>query len=337
MDTVRHASRSFVVIDSVLYNSSEDHTTGLDHRTTGHKLDSHAHTNALTLESTVVWERGSQHSRVLRAKLHQHHEAELVARSILTDLVTEVVDQTETKRREKIVAGYLARHVPQPIVQHEEIQQMNATMSTTLGSLSASTNRLTAAWRIILVSTAQQLCQSYREILLRKNCELQIELQLYGHQPRSLLTDTEGLLVHLLKKREAALSLSSSVAPRQSLPVTTQTKALADVSFNYVVAPLASPERDLDWEDNTDIDMHSRATSVTPELVGSLVISGETESIEKSESEVMRRLTYETLEELSGVTDRILDLAVIYLKNATRDVVDLAVDNVKTIMTQQSV
>ena len=51
---------------------------------------------------------------------------------------------------------------------------------------------------------------------------------------------------------------------------------------------------------------------------------------------IVREFSAATVAELRAVTERILDLAVLYLKNATRDVVDGAVSDVKSILVTES-
>ena len=51
---------------------------------------------------------------------------------------------------------------------------------------------------------------------------------------------------------------------------------------------------------------------------------------------IVRKFSAATMTELREVTDRILDLAVLYLKNATRDVVDSSVSDIKNVLVAES-
>ena len=51
--------------------------------------------------------------------------------------------------------------------------------------------------------------------------------------------------------------------------------------------------------------------------------------------DVVQRHAGQAVAELSEVTDKILELAVTYLKNASRDVVDSAVESVKDVLSDQ--
>lgn len=49
---------------------------------------------------------------------------------------------------------------------------------------------------------------------------------------------------------------------------------------------------------------------------------------------IVGRLSAETVEEIRHVTNRILDLSVVYLKGATSDVVDSAVHEIKNVVSR---
>ena len=57
--------------------------------------------------------------------------------------------------------------------------------------------------------------------------------------------------------------------------------------------------------------------------------------VEVKADDVVQRHAGQAVAELSDVTDRILELAVSYLKNASRDVVDSAVEGVKDVLCAQ--
>lgn len=299
----RNKRRSFVVIDSLLYNSSSRIDASLieDEGVEAEEVEGLTKTiDALSLESTVVWEKGglSRSYKLQRFQLRDD-PCEMV-RCLLEELVEAVVDRAEVERRERVVEGYLTRHLPAPLVKRTEVSQIGNTLGGALCTLESSSSRMKAAWRIILVSTAQQINTSFRRILVRRQLQLNEELDLAGHPPRPILTDAHGVFVRLIRERERLI---------------------------------AKHEMRQESEDQEDTSIKQIQDHSEPE--NSLVPAAGAEIGDES-SFIVARLSAETIEELRNVTNRTLDLSVIYLKGATREVVDTAVQDIKNVVSEQT-
>jgi len=302
-DLVQHHSPDAVQTSGIVKHSSINDISSSDDNsgaTSTQILD------ALSLESTTVWERGQLYGSYTFSRFKvKRNNSEIICKQIVDDLVNDIYsaaererEREEIRKREKAVESYLSRLIPAPLVQRQEVSQMGRTMSTAIGTLKGSSSRLHAAWRIILVSTAQQINLSYSRIVRRMNAALNEELDLLGLPPRTLLTDKQGLLVHLLHERER---MHQQLQPQQELAVTEQRESIVfDEELTGYLVPLASRDDDFN-----------------PEAI-------------------VREFSEATVAELRAVTDRILDLAVLYLKNATRNVVDGAVSDVKSILVTES-
>jgi len=285
--------RSFVVIDSFLYSSENRLSRFKSVNNVSDISDDEQFTKtieALSLESTVVWEKG-QFSRSFAVEQFQLRDdpTELV-QDLLNDLVDLVVDRADTELRELVVESYLSRHLPAPLVKRAEVTEIGSTLSGALSSLEGSSSRLKAAWRIILVSTAQQLNTSFRRILIRRQLELNAELDMVGLPARPLLTEPEGVLVRLIRERE---------------------NFILNHQNNQTMEPIEDSS-----EFKNCLVSNSQPWDESGRIVG--------------------RLSAETVEELRHVTNRILDLSVVYLKGATSDVVDSAVHEIKNVVSEQT-
>jgi len=130
--------RSFVVIDSFLYSSENRLSRFKSVNNVSDVSDDEQFTKtieALSLESTVVWEKG-QFSRSFAVEQFQLRDdpTELV-QDLLNDLVDLVVDRADTELRERVVESYLSRHLPAPLVKRAEVTEIGSTLSGALSSL----------------------------------------------------------------------------------------------------------------------------------------------------------------------------------------------------------
>jgi hypothetical protein len=287
--------RSEVIVDNYMYGStgnvvsyrSDTHISTINEteRITRRNID------ALSLESNVVWESGRVTSSISVSRFrYPEPSSEEVVEQVLEDLLSEVVEKSEAGRREQVVEEYLSRIIPAPLLRRTEVSQISSSLSSTSHALTGSSGRLHAAWKIILVSTAQQLSTSYRRVLIRKHLELYQDLELIGAEPRNILTDPQGLIIQLLREREWIQARREGGLIEESLDLTPR--------VDYPLIPYSGQELDGDG--------------------------------------LVLKVSQETMSELREVTDRILDLSVLYLKNATRDVVDSAVQDMKDVLSTTS-
>lgn len=291
-----------VLVDDFLYGKCQRHPS--KHRS-NFELDSISDCDntddrvdrtldALSLESRVIWQAGSVNRTFTLQRLRIPEPSKQIVDEVLDELLDEIVDRGERDKREKLVENYLVQYLPAPLVQRQEVKEMGAVLSSTRSAIQLSSSRLHAAWKIILVSTVQQLLTSYRRILQRRNQELNVELDSYGIEPRPLLTDAHGVLVYLLQLRLALDHTTKESCPEIISPL------------DAVPAHETEGHPLVNWTD-----------------------------VEVKADDVVQRHAGQAVAELSDVTDRILELAVSYLKNASRDVVDAAVEGVKDVLCAQ--
>jgi len=264
-----------------------------------------------------------------------------------------VVKAAERRKREQIVENYLTRAIPAPLVSRDEVQQLGESLGTASLSLQSSTIRLRAAWKLILVSTAQQLCLSYRRILERYDFSLRSQLEEQGFEPRSILTDaSSGLFIKLIKERikiyvehrkkrtRSRDEVLNSIGSRNrenlnnSLEVPTEQSSTEnktdnlqlDATGNKTEVELGKENKGL-TDDRTETELENALAKYFDDH------DIDTSDTESRESDVLvETISSEAYTELQEVTDRILTLAVEYLKNATFNLVEEASDEVKQIV-----
>ncbi|XP_023322023.1 uncharacterized protein LOC111696603 isoform X2 [Eurytemora carolleeae] len=281
--------RSCVIIDSIKYDSSSNIVNYTNQTNVSYSDETERNLrrniDALSLESNVVWENGNLASSLSLTRFrYPEQSSEELVHELLEELVDEVVEKSEAGRREEIVQDYLSRLIPAPLIQTSEVSQISSSLSSASYALTGSASRLKAAWKIILVSTAQQLLSSYRRVLSRKYRELCEDLEMIGEEPRNLLTDPHGLIIQLLRERERIQDRRDGNRPEDNLAPYTE----------YPLLPYSGQVLDGDG--------------------------------------LVLKVSRETMTELREVTDRILELSVLYLKNATRDVVDTSVQDIKDVL-----
>jgi len=267
---------------------------------------------ALSLEQNLIWQRGTIRESFTLTSFHLTDVSVQIVTGVLEDILDYVVQAGETRRREKIVEKYLERAIPAPqqfksyFVSTQEVQNLSDGLQTASISLQSSSVRLQAAWKLILVTTAQQLCLSFRRILDRYDNLLQTQLQEQGMEQRSLLTDaSQGLLIRLIKERCKIYVKHKNKHRRKT------TKDVGNIDMIDVEDAEREFERALilyfddEYEDN----------------------------YEKRESdELVDHISTEAYNELQHVTNTILNLAVEYLKNATNNVVEETTQDIKHIV-----
>eukprot|EP00088_Acartia_fossae_P056077 TRINITY_DN6525_c0_g1_i9.p1 TRINITY_DN6525_c0_g1~~TRINITY_DN6525_c0_g1_i9.p1 ORF type:complete len:339 (-),score=61.96 TRINITY_DN6525_c0_g1_i9:239-1255(-) len=277
--------------------------------------------DALSLEKHTIWQDGRITETYTVTSFHVSDNSEELVNDLLDEILEFVVDTAERKRREQIVEGYLTKALPAPLVSRDEVQQLGQSLSTASVSLQSSTIRLRAAWKLILVSTAQQLCISFRRILEKYDFELRCQLEEQGLEQRSILTDsTSGILIRLIKDR------CRIYVEHQNKRRSTRDQTLKAISQG-------PSKTDNDTDDNKDEKIKKETEEEFEKALVQYFQHEENQDTDRSESDaIMEALSDEAYRELQEVTDRILSLAVEYLKNATRSVVDDATQDIKEIV-----
>lgn len=262
---------------------------------------------------------------------------------VVGDLLAEVVDDAvETVRLAHrdgaVVRSLLASSIPEALLDHRGIQEMSSCLEATHFSLVSSAQRMQAAWRIILVSTAAQLVTSFRRILTQQNERLAAELSGSvvdgGGGPRDLLTEPRHGLLALLEERRRLL-LGQSVPGSSSsggVGHTTNDTAIPAIAFDdssvVKVCSNGSTHRRRRCVSDPGPGAAARADND-----GSKSLSQEErDPLSAEDALLFRRVARETLLELRQVSDRILELCVAYLKSATSNVIDSSVEDVKALL-----
>jgi hypothetical protein len=164
----------------------------------------------------------------------------------------------------------------------------------------------------------------FRRILCRQSFRLAAELEpLDATSERHLLTDPRhGLLAILLERRrllragqstQSCSELSNSAYSPGSLAILTDSSSLVSEAPGDLTSMVKNvPVRRRHASDPGPTMDHHAADTPADRLV--------------------RAIARETLVELRSVSDQILELTVVYLKNAALDVIDSSVDEVKTVL-----
>jgi len=267
---------------------------------------------ALSLEQNLIWQRGTIRESFTLTSFHLTDVSVQIVTGVLEDILDYVVQAGETRRREKIVEKYLERAIPAPqqfksyFVSTQEVQNLSDGLQTASISLQSSSVRLQAAWKLILVTTAQQLCLSFRRILDRYDNLLQTQLQEQGLEQRSLLTDaSQGLLIRLIKER-CKIYVKHKNKHRR--------KTIKDVG-NIDMIEVEDAEREFE---RALIHYFDDECEDYPE--------------KRESDELVDHISTEAYNELQHITNTILNLAVEYLKNATNNVVEETTQDIKHIV-----
>jgi len=267
---------------------------------------------ALSLEQNLIWQRGTIRESFTLTSFHLTDVSVQIVTGVLEDILDYVVQAGETRRREKIVEKYLERAIPAPqqfksyFVSTQEVQNLSDGLQTASISLQSSSVRLQAAWKLILVTTAQQLCLSFRRILDRYDNLLQTQLQEQGMEQRSLLTDaSQGLLIRLIKER-CKIYVKHKNKHRR--------KTIKDVG-NIDMIEVEDAEREFE---RALIHYFDDECEDYPE--------------KRESDELVDHISTEAYNELQHITNTILNLAVEYLKNATNNVVEETTQDIKHIV-----
>lgn len=292
--------------------------------------------DALSLEQQLIWANG----KITETYTVHHYQlpsgysaAALAIEELLEDILDYVVDTAERQRREQIVENYLTRAIPAPLVSRDEVQVLGQSLSTASVSLQSNTVRLRAAWKLILVSTAQQLCLSFRRILTRYDYSLQTKLKEQGLEPRSLLTDSSsGILIRLIKDR-CRIYIEHRKKRTRSQDKTLEFIELRNQQLQSDNPNLADSANNDDVKEDSKVVDDETEQEFEKALVEYFKDQEQENSIERSESdELLDMISCEAYTELQDVTDRCLSMAVEYLKNATFNLVEEASQDIKQIV-----
>jgi len=283
--------------------------------------------DALSLEQKLVWSDGriTETYTLRQYQLPGGYSAAAVAvQELLEDILDYVVDTAERQRREQIVENYLTRAIPAPLVSRDEVQVLGQSLSTSSVSLQSSTVRLQAAWKLILVSTAQQLCLSFRRILEKYDSALQNRLKEHGFQARSLLTDSSsGILIRLIK------DLCRIYIEHRKKRTKSREQTLQFMESNKLA--IESDETN-SAEKNDDDTTEEEFEKALVKYLNDQEQDSATANERQESDYLVEMISSEAYTELQEVTDRCLSLAVEYLKNATINLVEEATQDIKQIV-----
>lgn len=279
---------------------------------------------ALSLEQNLIWQRGSIRESFTLTSFHITDASVQVVTEVLEDILDYVVQTGERRRREQIVEKYLERAIPAPqqfksyFVSTQEVQTLSHGLQTASVSLQSSSVRLQAAWKLILVTTAQQLCVSFRRILDRYDNLLQKQLEEQGMEQRSLLTDaSQGLLIRLIKER-CKIYVKHKNKNRRKISIDRSSSDMIELDAVKVA------------KDSLDAEV---AEQEFERVLVQYFDHQDEENYERRESdELLQHISSEAYNDLQHATDTILSLAVEYLKNATSNVVEDATQDIKHIV-----
>jgi hypothetical protein len=291
--------------------------------------------DALSLEKKLTWQDGRITETYTVRRYHLPDYAGQLVEELLEDILDYVVDTAERRRREQIVQSYLTRAIPAPLVSRDEVQELGESLGTASVCLQSSTTRLRAAWKLIMVSTAQQLCLSFRRILEKYDHVLRSQLEEQGFEPRSLLTDaSSGLLVRLIKER---CNIYIQQKNKRKRSREQNLKSIESVTQERISLNGIDPH-DIDYNEDTKQEECNTAVEdeTEKEFENALVRyfqDQDQETSDRSESDsLVDMISSEAYTELQEVTDRILSLAVEYLKNATTNVVEETTQDIKQVV-----
>jgi len=300
--------------------------------------------DALTFEQQLVWKDGYITEKYTVRRFQLTHFAGQLVEQLIDDILDYVVEAAERRKREQIVENYLTRAIPAPLVSRDEVQHLGESLGTASLSLQSSTIRLRAAWKLILVSTAQQLCLSYRRILERYDFSLRSQLEEQGFEPRSILTDaSSGLLIKLIKERIKIYVEHRKKRTRSRDEVLNSIGSRNKEDNLKISFEVQTEQSSTKNETENEVELENenkglRDDRTETELENALVKYFEDHDIDASDTErsesdaLVETISSEAYTELQEVTDRVLTLAVEYLKNATFNLVEEASDEVKQIV-----